>query len=176
MPTGPVTAMTQGTGPWLALPPANTSNTGTESSVLGPDGCLERPGDSRRFDQFHLPIASAVENLNLAFAVAEDKNVPIAKVRLFHGFFQCHRTHRHRIRCWHDVHFGGFTLSLKLVYNQGNGGSVLPRRKNSRWRIVFHAVASHVGGQVPIFHVLRMPRLGPRASAMLQRLLFQMPQ
>jgi hypothetical protein len=60
----------------------------------------------RRFDQLHLAIASAMQNHQLAFGIAEDEHVPIVKVGFFDGFFQRHRAHRHSFIGTDDVNFG----------------------------------------------------------------------
>ena len=42
----------------------------------------------RSFDQFHLAVASTVQDHHFAFGVAEDKHIPVAEMRLFDGFFK----------------------------------------------------------------------------------------
>jgi hypothetical protein len=46
------------------------------------------------FDQFHLAIALAMQNLHITFVISKDKNIAIAKLRLFHRLFQGHRPQR----------------------------------------------------------------------------------
>ncbi len=60
------------------------------------------------FDQLHFVVATtAVQDHQLAFKVAEDKDVAIFEVSFLNCFFESHRAHRDILVGAEEVHFGG---------------------------------------------------------------------
>ena len=46
------------------------------------------------FDQLHFAVALAVQHLHIATLVAEDEDLAVAELALFHGFLKRHRAKR----------------------------------------------------------------------------------
>jgi len=68
--------------------------------VNKPDLCItqsdkRRGGLSRSFDQFHFAITFPVQNFHITFVITEDKNIPVAELRLLYCLFEGHGAEGH---------------------------------------------------------------------------------
>src|ERR1700677_2197493 len=96
---------------------------------------------SGSFDQFHFPIAFAVQNLDVTFVIAEDEDIAIAKLSLFDCFFECHGTQRHGVK---RADYVGFCYGY-------SGRKGMHSDRNCRWRMVL-AVSRSVGSRFALRH------------------------
>src|SRR5208283_5815144 len=74
----------------------------------------------RHFDEFDLAVLAAMEDLDAAFAVAEDEDFSIAELALLYRFFDGHGTHGDRVGGLHQVRFGGAGDGGELVHHDGH--------------------------------------------------------
>ena len=92
------------------------------SEIHAGNGCLDRPS-LRHFNQLHLSVAGTMQDVDFTFAVAEDKDIPIAEVSFFNGFFQCHGAQGNGLVGTNKMDFGGLGNLRKLVHHYGDGSA-----------------------------------------------------